>query len=506
MTADQFIKIIKELIALDKIDEAINIMRTFLENSPFLNEILLQSARFNNVLSQIRVGTISHADATLTQNQIRYGLMLLLNEIEKQATAKPKIKTEVDSAISITNSKNVILNSSVSGQNIHIGDIIYNYAKSEENLSYDFNKSLTRQLVLAIKPYNEKAEKLSQDFSWLDHAENRRKVQKFLFQNFVGEIGKQLRKLINIGDDEKLNPAEKKSLYVNKCLDIAKRTLELVNYTLLSVLWDNAKQQNIKIDNINKQALENLFESGLELKLSQQVGLLELLITIFDDNQLNLPLNELHDLKPKLGKDSVLMQSAEAIEDTNLTKDYALAEESLAQMLAHFGFLTNYKMASIKKISYRQIRNGRPEYLHRYVALGLDIKFSGEDAEKGKWITFGEQTPAILLYQGEDYQKGINLFPFVIDYNALTFEQGAKICFFSTQNMNGDSLLDYRFLGDNSIVSIEKKGICKPDTNLSELMMDTEKLKAFNLDCVIDGFLDAKKAILKNDNDFFDNL
>ena len=502
MDTTQFFDQIREFIARDEMETALEQIRLLLDNSPKLDEAILQSARFTDIRKQVRLGLVSHTEANLTKNQIRDGLLELLREIETQG-ATPALRKETEQAVSI-----VVNGAHISaGGNVHIGNIIYAAPTPTANApKRDYNKILSRALVEAMRPYNDKAEKLCQDFSWLEHPENRRKVQQFVFQNFVGEIGKQLRKLVNIGDDDQMDPAKKERHYVEKCLDIARHSLDLVNYTLLSLWWDAVKTAPRSLEPAEQQALGAFFETHLEQRLEAQFHLLQALCALFRRHGVAFPFGEkLEVLLPQLTDGSPLHQACTQLEHAVQAGDATPAETQLAALLRHFAFLTQYRMVSIKKISYRQMRNGHPEYLHRYVALGIDVKYS-EDAEKGRWIALGEQTPAVLLYRGEEYQNGINLFPFVIDYNALTFEQGAKICFFSARDLNDASALEYRFLGDNSVIRIEKQGVQTPQTKLDELMMNPELLKTLNLDCVVDGFHEARQAILGSQTNFFETL
>lgn len=456
MTTEQRIRHIRELIGQDNLDAALDQLRQLLANSPQLDEAIHQTGRFQNIQKQIRLGLVNHQDANLTQNQIRAGVLDILREIEK-LSIRP------------------------------------------------YNRQLTRALVEAMRPYHDKAERLCQDFSWLEHPDNLRRVQQFVFQNLVGEVGKQLRKLVNIGDDELLPADKKQRHYVDKCLDIARRCFDLVNFTLLSVWWDAVKLAPRSLDADQHRVVADFFEKHLDHDLEAQCRLLRTLVAIFRAHGVDLPFDGafLPDALPA-GADP-LRDACRQLEAAVKAGDAGASEESLCGVVQHFAFLTRYRMASIKKIGYRQIRNGQPEYLHRYVALGIDVKYS-EDAEKGKWIELGERSPAILLYQGDDYRNGINLFPFIIDFNALTFEQGAKICFFSTRDLNDDGALLYRFLGDNSTVRIEKRGIHAPGADRNELMMNPEHLKTFNLDCVVDGFQEARRTLLGEDADFFDQL
>jgi len=120
MTNKSYIKNIRNLIAQNELPAALKQLRLLLENSPKLDEALLQSARFHDIRRQIRLGVVSHAEENLTQNQIRTGLLDLLREVEE-----PILKQEMERAISIVKGKNVVVGSTISaGGNVHIGDKI----------------------------------------------------------------------------------------------------------------------------------------------------------------------------------------------------------------------------------------------------------------------------------------------------------------------------------------------------------------------------------------------
>jgi hypothetical protein len=122
MTTKKFVADIRELIAKGDLAEALTRLQGLLANSPKLNEVLLQSARHNNVLRQIRLGVVSQEDENITKNKITLGLLDLLSEVEEQS-AKPAIEEELSQAISIVNSKNVLVGSTItSGRDTHIGD------------------------------------------------------------------------------------------------------------------------------------------------------------------------------------------------------------------------------------------------------------------------------------------------------------------------------------------------------------------------------------------------
>lgn len=113
----------RDLIAQDRLDEAIGLLRSLLDNSPRLDEVLHQSGRFTAIHKQIRTGTVSHDDATLEQNQIRAGLLALLREIETQQTESPALGAEMAQAVSVLHSKNTVVHSTITaGGDVHIGD------------------------------------------------------------------------------------------------------------------------------------------------------------------------------------------------------------------------------------------------------------------------------------------------------------------------------------------------------------------------------------------------
>ncbi|MFZ2897182.1 MAG: NB-ARC domain-containing protein [Saprospiraceae bacterium] len=89
-----FLNHIRELIAHDRLDEALQKLRTFLENSPLLDEAIQQSGRWAAIRKQVRLGTVGHEDAAVTENQIRQGLIEFVNEIEEQGQ-NPRFREEV---------------------------------------------------------------------------------------------------------------------------------------------------------------------------------------------------------------------------------------------------------------------------------------------------------------------------------------------------------------------------------------------------------------------------
>ena len=122
MNSQNFPDHIRDLIAHNDLPAALQQLRVLLENSPLLDEAILQMARFEDIRKQIRLGMLSDKEANFTKDQIREDLLDLLKVVETEAK-KPAVKAEMDAAVSVMNSKNVVIGSTISaGGNVHIGD------------------------------------------------------------------------------------------------------------------------------------------------------------------------------------------------------------------------------------------------------------------------------------------------------------------------------------------------------------------------------------------------
>jgi Effector-associated domain 11 len=81
-----------EMVGKDDLDGAINSLCLTLKNSPKLDEAIMQSARLTDIMKQIRLGIVDHQQANLTKNQIRFGILDLVREIELCIEENPNLK------------------------------------------------------------------------------------------------------------------------------------------------------------------------------------------------------------------------------------------------------------------------------------------------------------------------------------------------------------------------------------------------------------------------------
>jgi len=403
-------------------------------------------------------------------------------------------------------------------QSVQYAEKIYNIEHIDEaNFGFitgkkAFNEALTKALLEVMQtqclPAQKFMERVQTIPNWESQLRISNKAKEIIAYSFVGVLGIQLSKLMAIGKED--FSESKQTKYISKCLDIAAYALALLNFALLSALWDHQQKSSLELDEVSLGLIEKRFEHTFEHSLEERFKLLCALYQLFSQHNISWPLEELSGLADQMRSDSELAQNCRTFSEINDRLDkaqYTLldcyeAEQQLAQLLAHLVFLVKYQMASIKQIGYRQVRNEAPHYLHRYAALGIDSK-ANVDAEKVHYTPDTIFTDAVLLFKGEDYQHSINLFPFVIDYNALTFEHGAKICFFNARHLE-DQSLEYLFLEDRSIIHLEASGSLHDATNYNELMIDDEKRKILNLDVAVAAFAEAKSTIVQEIN--FDDL
>lgn len=90
-----FVNNVRQLIGENDLKTALSELQRFLKDSPKLDEMLMHSARFEDVLKHIHLGTIDFDKATITKNQINKGVLELLREIEEQGNSihfYPKIE------------------------------------------------------------------------------------------------------------------------------------------------------------------------------------------------------------------------------------------------------------------------------------------------------------------------------------------------------------------------------------------------------------------------------
>ncbi len=381
-------------------------------------------------------------------------------------------------------------------------------ADEEAKRKKAFNQLISRQLLEAIAPHCQTAkdflEKTGHIPEWEAQLRYRNRANEIIAYSLVGVIGIQWNFLIAIVNEDLSDAKQRK--YVEKSLHIARHTLDLVAFALLSRIWDaQIKRQSLILNPGLRRHIQSRLKGVFEHTLPEQFELLKALCLAYADpkNGLEQPLAELSGMMDQWQENSTmekiclgLHSLSEKLGGSHCSLDDCFeAESQLAGLLCQFSFLANYKMASIKYIGYRQLRNEQPAYLHRFAALGQDEE-GKSDLEKTRFTSDTVHTDAVLLYRGDHYQDNVVLSPFVIDVNALKGETKPKICFYSNKPLSGNGL-EYLFLQNHEMERIKWQGVLKPDMDIADILSKPDDTGKFNIDCIVAQFDNATECLLR---------
>ncbi len=143
-----FIARIRDLIAKDKVKTAIQELSALLKDSPHLDEAVQQSARYNHVMQQIRLGLVDFQSANIAQNQIRHGILELLREIEEQGVASAAIRSEMEQ---YEKGMTIIQNAEKIYNNENINNATFSNVQQQTNITTQYvtygNHKLPRYLT-----------------------------------------------------------------------------------------------------------------------------------------------------------------------------------------------------------------------------------------------------------------------------------------------------------------------------------------------------------------------
>ncbi|MEL6135485.1 MAG: hypothetical protein AAFR59_19165 [Bacteroidota bacterium] len=87
---------ILQMIMQDHLEEAMSALQLLLKDSPAFNDLILQSARYNDVMGSIMRGVIDWKDARWEKNQIRYALIDMARTLEENVEKHASLQQEVD--------------------------------------------------------------------------------------------------------------------------------------------------------------------------------------------------------------------------------------------------------------------------------------------------------------------------------------------------------------------------------------------------------------------------
>lgn len=369
-----------------------------------------------------------------------------------------------------------------------------------------FNDLLTAKVLKAVSPHNRKAKDfLAINSDWAENIELVRTAKQILISGFVGVIGRQIRKLMSIGEED--FSESKKKRYLENCQTTAKRGLQLICFALISSLWDHRIAGKVDITKEQSDSLVKFFRNAAEEDILGFVELLRNLLELFDSHKLGFLIAESLKLIPKLKEGSELHTACKELNELSRilksgayeVSDCLKAEENISIVLENLAFLAEYRMISINEIDYNQQRNdSQGLYLHNYTLLGGDSQPNTISENRVRRESKPLLSHAVIIFK-DNYKENINLDPFVIDFNGLALSGGSKICFYTHCNIYEDSSLNFSFVEDSSKESIKKSSNPKPDDSnpnvLNGWLSKKENRKDMNFDKVYNLFFQAKKTL-----------
>jgi hypothetical protein len=276
---------------------------------------------------------------------------------------------------------------------------------------------------------------------------------------------------------------------------------------MLSKLAYLRKKEQFPYQAAHRQVLESFFKSFFDLDIPKYWNLLKTLYSIFQYEALKgkLPISELASIGFQIQSGSVLEHTFH-----QLQKDYAdldnspatinscfKAERHLTAILENFAFLAEYKMASIKSISYERLKDEHPRFMQRLAVLGLKDETGNSHNISINYTKDNISPDAILLYK-DNFQESTNIYPFIIDFNALTFQEDVLICFYTSKEI-GKNHLVYKSQRKSLKKKIENKGTISPNAqmeDINKILANEEYHKQAKLDMVHILFKEAKNNIL----------
>jgi len=387
----------------------------------------------------------------------------------------------------------------------HIDEANFGIALSNR----DFNGVLSKELIEVIKEKNATKEFLknipSEDKNnWESVRNHLKEAQRILESSFVWVISWELRRLFSIGNDRNKRVETKIDEYISHCFMTYRHSLQLVNCLFLSKLWDE-KKKNPEL-HTSQEPIKKFFTTNRPLKLVELRDLFQTLIEIFKNNKLELPIDkiELGDIDRYMNPNSKFSRTCESLEELEAmdptTESYGLghchtAEIGLSAILTDFSFFSTYKLTTMGKVEYEQMRNTPPRYIKDFKVL---------EKEHGRallrLLKYDKKPTLTYAVLFNNTENAVNLFPFILDYNALISEKDFQIYSYECQENNTG--LRFFSIKNETEETIYYRAT---ETNIKEVKSEEQKMeeqKKIRLDLVIKQFEKVFKTILDEDVQF----
>ncbi|MEO6287513.1 MAG: CHAT domain-containing protein [Dyadobacter sp.] len=286
-----------------------------------------------------------------------------------------------------------------------------------------------------------------------------REVKNAILNSLPSPIAEQVRKLL-VTEDEPLTSSERLRFLINTYTVMA----DLLLFIMFSQLWEALVQGKVlALEDHLKDRISAFFM--LDHHDRQACDVIPLVRVIHDTlkaHDVPLFVNEMSHLADLMDeKDGEFfaaylsitsiknnysdLSAMEDIDDRQSQQDCQKAEASLCVIFKEMGFCARYKFATIKNIYINKKKNQPAIFQHKMVKL--DYVLVGFTDKMEDFENFTDSN-SVVIYKIENKKLfAFNLYPFVIDMNALIGEKLSKIYFYYNYDKNAaTTICTYNFI------------------------------------------------------------
>ncbi|MET7258940.1 CHAT domain-containing protein [Dyadobacter fermentans] len=274
-----------------------------------------------------------------------------------------------------------------------------------------------------------------------------REVKNAIINSLPSPIAEQVRKLL-VTEDEPL-ASERLRFLINTYSVMA----DLLLFIMFSQLWEALVQGKVPVleDRLKEQINAFFLLDQQDRQAYDVIPLVRLIHDKLKAHDVPLFVSEMSHLADLMDeRDSEFFGAylhitrikskyrdlaiMEELDDRECRDDCQKAEASLCIMFKELGFCARYKFATIKNIYINKKKNQPAVYQHKMVKL--DYVLVGFTDKMEDFENFTDSN-SVVIYKIEDKKlSAFNLYPFVIDMNALISEKLSKIYFFYNYDKN----------------------------------------------------------------------
>lgn len=317
------------------------------------------------------------------------------------------------------------------------------------------NEQLIGRLIELLAPHSPEVQKIKDgeesglEFSILDKREA-------ILKALPHPVSEQLRKLLVP------EPAGSKVAFYDKpgpdrlrqMVTTYQTMLELIAFIVLAQLWDAlAENKEVELSAELTDLLTTFFDRNRTgEKIYDYLPLIRQTLKVLQKHRVESFVSELPHMSDQLEASTPVCQACRFMkamqgrlskrndmEPAEAAQLCLIAEEKLAAVIGHFGFLSAYTLASVKGIDVIKFRHlPSPQFKHHLVRLVQ--RFVGLAEEQQLMAEFMDNASILLLSSNGESKGYLNLSPFIIDENAFDEKAAiAKLYFFDHYEKESDT-------------------------------------------------------------------